>query len=345
MAKKSSGFRELLTDIKRGNYANVYLLMGDEPYYLDKITEALEQYVVDEADRDFNATSFYGNEVDIPSVVATAQQFPVMAERRIVLVKEAQNMQNAKNELDKLAEYVKRPSTQTVLVVVFKGDSLNATSALMKAAVKAGAVVFKSAKLRDYELPVPVKDYCQSRRIGIDEQSIRLLCEYCGSDLSKLFGEIDKLIVAGAEKTGSITSDLIEKNIGISKDFNNFELTKALTNKNYDKTLRIIDYFRKNPSKNPTVMTTSILVGFFSKLVIAHFLADKSDTSLMANLQLKNSYALADYKTALRNYSPRQALGAIHALREFDTKSKGIGSFQNEYDLMRELIYRIFILK
>ncbi len=345
MAKKNNSFREILTDIRKGNFANVYILMGEEAYYIDKLTEALEECVIEPDDRDFNQTAYYGNEIDIPTVIATSQQFPVMADRRLVLVKEAQAMQNAKAELDKLSEYLKRPADNTVLVIIYKGDNLNATSALLKAAAKADAIVFKSPRLRDYELPVPVKDYCQSKKIGIDERSVKMLCEYCGSDLSKLFGEIDKLLVAGGKGMTAITPELIEKNIGVSKDFNNFELTNALTVKDFDKTIRIIDYFRSNPTKNPTVMTTAVLFNFFTKLVIAHFLKDKSDSSLMANLQLKNTYALREMQTAMRSYSASQAIGAIHALREFDTKSKGVNSFQNEYDLLRELIYTIFILR
>ncbi|MDE5774437.1 MAG: DNA polymerase III subunit delta [Muribaculaceae bacterium] len=345
MAKKGSAFREILTEIRKGNFANVYVLMGDEAYYIDKIVEALEERVVAEDDRDFNLTAYYGNEIEIPLVIATAQQFPVMSDRRLVLVKEAQALQNAKSELDKLSEYVKRPAVNTVLVIVYKGDSLNATSALLKAVAKSDGVIFQSKKLRDYELPVPIKDYCQSKHIGISEQSIKMLCEYCGADLSKLFGEIDKLIVAGGKDLLSITPELIEKNIGVSKDFNNFELVNALRIKDYDKTLRIIDYFRSNPAKNPTVMTTAMLYGFYSKLVTALYLKDKSDQSLIAALQIKNQYSLNEWKQAMRNYSASQAIGAIHALREFDAKSKGIGSMQNEYDLLRELIYTIFILR
>lgn len=345
MAKKSTGFREILTSIKKGEYANVYILMGDEPYYIDRIVKTLEDNVVAEDDRDFNLNAFYGNEIDVMTVIATAQQYPVMADRRLVLAKETQAMDRAKAQLEKFEDYVKRPSENTVLVIVYKGDSLNATSALLKAAAKTGAVVFKSEKLRDYELPVPVKEYCTSMRIGIDEASVRLLCDYCGSDLSKIFGEIDKLIVAGAGQKGAITPELIERNIGISKDYNNFELQKALTVKNYDKALRIIEYFSRNPSKNPTVMTIAMLFKFYSNLVIAHLQRDKSDSALMAVLQLRNSYALKEYKEALRHYSAQQAMSAVHYIRDFDRESKGVGSMQNEHALLRELIYKIFIAR
>ncbi|MDE6295890.1 MAG: hypothetical protein K2M03_07495, partial [Muribaculaceae bacterium] len=179
MAKKSTAtpFREILTDIRKGIFANTYILMGEEAYYIDKLVEALEEYVVPEEDRDFNQTAYYGNEIDIPVVIATAQQFPVMSERRLVLAKECQAMLSARTELDKLSEYVLRPAHNTVLVVVYKGDNLNATSKLMKAAAKAEAVVFRSPRLRDYELGLPIKDYCMSRHIGIDDRSVNMLVE------------------------------------------------------------------------------------------------------------------------------------------------------------------------
>lgn len=345
MAKKSNGIREVLDNIKKGNFANVYLLIGDEPYYLDCIVDALEANVVEESDRDFNVHSFYGQEIDIPTVIATAQQFPVMADRRLVMVKESQALTNAKSELNGLAEYLKRPCKTSVLVIVYKGEKLDANSALMKAAAATDTVVVKSPKLRDYELAVPVKDYCNSKRISIDEKSVNMLCEYCGADLSKLFGEIDKLIVAAGKGNLRITSELIEKNIGVSKEFNNFELSDALSNKNYDKTLRIIHYFKSNPSKNSTVSTVGILFNFFSKVVIAQFLPDKSDNALMTALQMKNVYQLRNFRIAMANYSARQAVGVIHALREFDIKSKGVDSFQNEFELLKDLIFRIFTLR
>lgn len=343
----SSTHRSVITDIRKGEFAPVYILMGDEPYYLDKICEELERRVVDDEDKDFNLTSYYGNEIDIPTVIATAQQYPVFAEHRLVFVKESQALQNAKNALDGLADYVRRPNKQTVLAIVYKGDMLNATSKLLKAAKEAEdeCIVVKSPKLRDYELPAPVKDYCTARRVAIDENSVRLLCEYCGADLSKIFGEIEKLIVASGGENTKITPQLIEENIGISKDFNNFELTRNLGIKNFDKCMRIVEYFRKNPRNNPTVVTTATLLGFFAKLVHAQMLADKSDASLMKNLDIRNTFALRELKDAMRHYNAGQAIGAIHALREFDTKSKGIESFQDEYALLRELIYNIFILR
>lgn len=345
MAKKSTGvaFREVMTDIKKRKFAPVYLLMGEEDYYIDQISKALENNVVDEADRDFNSMTFYGADSDIGKVIGSAQQFPVMAERQIVLLKEAQTMTQARNQLDKLASYVSKPNNSTVLVVTYKGDSLPATSALMKAAAKNDeCVVFRSEKLKDYQLSGPIMDYCTSQGIGIDDKAVSLLCDYIGNPLSKLFGEIDKLIVAGGKDMKRITPEIIERNIGISKDFNTFELVKAIAMKDYPKSMMIVEYFSRNPKQNPGVMIVASLFNFFSKLFIATITRDKSDTSLMDALELKSPYALKDYRAGLQRYNARMALAAIHALREHDCKTKGIGSTQNEYDLLKELIFRFF---
>lgn len=343
MAKKQTGpgFRDIIIDIKKKKFASVYLLMGEESYYLDEIAERLENNVVDEADRDFNNEIYYGSDCDVSLVSASAQQFPVMAARKLVMLREAQSIVRAKVALEKLAPYVSNPNSSTVLVVIFKGDNLNATSELMKAAAASGsAVVFKSPKLRDYELLGPLRDYCNELGIGIDDKAVNILCEYIGSPLSKLFKEVDKLRVAIGERSRITTQD-IEDNIGISKDFNLFELRSALAVKDYPKSMRILKYFRNNPKNNPTVMASTSLFEYFSKLCIALFSADKSDSSLIEQLDLKNSFALKDFRSGMNFYNAAQAVKAVHAIREFDAKSKGVESNQNEYDLLDELIFKI----
>lgn len=342
---KELTYRDILDRIKKRDFASVYLLMGEEPYYIDLIVNALESSVVSEENQAFDQLVFYGADADMDVVVASAQQYPVMGDHQLVILKEAQSIPgNAKSQLDKLASYVAQPNKKGILVVAFKGDNLNATSSLMKAAIKAGdkAVVFKSPKIKDYQLNTPIKDYCRMKKISIEQPAVQMLIEYIGNSLQKLFGEIDKLIVAAGPGAKSITLGMVEENIGISKEFNNFELTKAVATKDYPKTLRILDYFRKNPKNNPSVVTTGVLFRFFSQLVVAHYTADKSDRGLMESLQLKTPYALKEIREALTHYSPRQSIAAVSALREFDCKSKGIGSMQNEYDLQREFIFKVF---
>lgn len=343
MAKKESvTYREIIQSVSARDCAPVYILMGEESYFIDLIVDNFEKQLIPEEDRDFNYDMFYGNDADIDYVVGVAQQFPVMAERKLVMLKEAQSMHQAKNQLEKFAAYCSRPNPSTVLVIAFKGDNLNANSKLLKAVKEGGGVIFRSPVPREYQLPAYIKDYCLQRKIGIDEKAVSMLAEYIGPPLSKLFGEINKLIGIKGPGAERITSEDIEKNIGISKDFNNFELVNALGEKNYPKAVQIVRHFASTPKNNPTVLTTGILFNFFSNLVIAHYMPDKSDAALRDQFGFKAPAQFAGMRNALRNYSAAQAVNAVHYLREFDIKSKGIGSYVNEYDLLAELIFKLF---
>lgn len=342
MATEDPSFRDIIGDIERSKFSPVYILSGEEPYYLDRIIKALEDKVVESSDRDFNQNIFFGNDADVLDVAAAAQQFPVMSSRRLVVLKEAQSMPQAKAKLEKLAPYLAKPTDTTVFALVFKGENLNATSKLIKSASASGkAVIFRSPKIKDYKLAGPVKDYCASKKIGIEEKAVAMLCDYIGNPLDKLFGEIDKLIVAKGNDKSRITSKDIEDNIGISKDFNNYELVSAIARKDYPKCVLIIRHFARNPKQNPTVLTTGTLFNLFSNIVIGHYAADKTDLGLVKEMGLKNQYSLKDIKPAMSAYSPMKAVRAIHFIREFDCKSKGINSTQNEYDLLLELVFSI----
>ncbi|MDE6811501.1 MAG: DNA polymerase III subunit delta [Muribaculaceae bacterium] len=346
MAKKISSqgeYRNILTSIRKGVFAPVYLLMGEETFYIDKLIDILESSVIkDEEAKEFNYTTFYGQDADIGTVIATCQQYPFMSDYRMVLLKEAQSMNRSKSVLENLAPYIERPNPKCVFVLSFKGDNLNSTSALMKAASKSGAVIFKSPALKEWELSAPITEYCREKKIGIGEDAINMLVEYVGNELSKVFGAIDKLVATGELDNFRITTELIQRNIGISKEYNNFELQSALASKNYEKCLRIIKYFQSNPKKNPTSMTTGMLFGFYSKLLIAQLSGEKNENAIMSLIGAKSSYAFRDYRTGLQKYSIAQTVNAIHQLRQFDIRSKGVGSFQNEYSLLIEMIFNIF---
>lgn len=346
MAKKASAkgdFRSILTSIKKGEFAPVYILMGEETYYIDKLVELLEKEVVKEdEDREFNLTTVYGQDADMAQIIATCQQYPFMAEKRAVFLKEAQSVFKAKSTLEELVPYITRPNDKCVLVISFKGDNLNATSDLMKAASKSGAVIFKSEALKDWEMSEPISEYCREKKLGIGEDSISMLTEYIGNNLSKIFGSIDKLIASGEIQNGRITPELIQKHIGVTKEFNNFDLQRALASKDYNRCLKIIKYFQSNPNKNPTIVTTGMLFGFFSKLLIAQLSGLKEDKDIMNLLGYKSSFAFKVYKTAMMNYNLAQTVNAIHRLRQFDIQSKGVGSFQNEYSLLTETVFNIF---
>lgn len=340
----ASTHREIISDIKKGNPAPVYILSGSEPYFLDLITGWLEEKVVPEEDRDFDQTVLYGSDASVEQVVAAAQQYPLMAGRRLVVFKEAQAMANAKAQLQKLEGYVRHANTTTVLAVVFKGEELPAASKLAKAVKEAGGVFFTSPKIKEYQLAAPVRDYCQEKRIGIDNDAIDILVQNVGSSLDKLFSEIDKLAIACGEGKRITKADVLE-NIGMNKEFNVYELTHAIARKDYGKAMEIARYFRSNPKKNPVVLVTPLLFKFFAQLTMIHFAKDRTEQGLMELLRFRSPWQLKDHQEALRHYTASQAVEAVGVLRELDCQSKGIGSMRNEYDLLDETIFKLVTLQ
>lgn len=348
MAKKSTAveFREIMTDLRKRKYAPVYILMGEEPYYLDCVVDALEAGVVSEDEKDFNCNIFYGSDADLDQVITSAKQFPMMAERRLVILKEGQSVPGGKTALDNLHVYLKHPNPTCVFVIVFKGDTLNATSDLMKEAKKCGAVVFNSPKVRDYQVASHISDYCAQRSVTIDDKASAMLSDFVGESIGKLAKEIDKLILAsGNVKNLRITPEMVERNIGASKDYNSFELVNAMATNDYTKAMKIVEGFARNPRQNPTVLICSVLFNFYQKLVIANMQRDKTDSSLMKALGLKSSYALRDIRAGMRYVGPMKAIRCIGAIRDFDAKSKGIDSMQKEHELLKELIFKLFSMQ
>lgn len=338
-------FRSILQDIKKRNFSPVYILMGEEPYYIDKIGEALEATVVAEEDKEFDSSIIYGADTNALMIMEAASQFPMMSERRLVMVKEAQSMHTAKNQLDKLSGMVSNPNPNAVVCIIYKGDKLNATSEIIKAAKKNNQVtVFESPKIKENKLPEIVRDFCFSEKIKIEERAIELLVSKVGASLSNLFSDIGKLRVALKPGEDKITADMVADNIGISKEFNNFELKSALARRDYYQSLLIVKYFEENPNANPVQPLMAIIFKFYQELLIAAFNADQSTPALMSALKYKNEWALRDIRTGLQFYNARQLVQAIHALRDFDIRSKGVGSFQKTFPLLRELVCRLITL-
>ncbi len=346
MAKKSEsavGFNTLLSEIRAGRFAPVYLLQGEEAYFIDTLAEALRERVVpDEEARDFDLTVLFGNECSIDEVAGAVRRFPVMGERQLVMLKELQTMDRGSAQLAKIAQLAQNPSATTVLVITWKGEPLKATHDFVKALKKGGGINFQSMKMRDWELNAHITDYCSARKVHIDRKATEMLKEFVGNDLSRLATDIDKLIVAGGGEP--ITPEMVEKNIGISKDYNNFELIKALSVRDYGRCMQIVDYFERNPKQNPVVMTVSLLFRFFSQLMLAHYAPDKSERGLMTQLGFHNPYQLTDVKAGLQCYGAMSVLRIIHALRLLDAHSKGIGSMQKDYALLKQFIYEAFTL-
>lgn len=337
----SPAFRDILSDIKKGKpLSPVYILMGEEAYYIDVLVEAFENHVIPQDDRDFNFSIFYGNDVELDNLIGEVKQLPVMADRKLVILKEAQSMNQAKSQLEKLAPYVSQPNPMTIFVIAFKGDNLNASGKLLKAASQAKGVIFKSEPVKEWQLSSHVKDYCDSIGFSIEEKALSILCDYIGTPLSKIFGEVNKLAMIKG-KDSRITTQDVEAHIGISKDYNNFEMIKAIASKNYQQAIKILKYFERNPKSNPAIVTNGLIFNFFQKMVICLYLSDKSEKGMLNGLGLKSSWQLKDVKEGLRFYNARQAVNAIHYCREFDAKSKGIDSTQNEYDLLHELLFKI----
>ena len=326
---------QLITDIKGGKIAPIYFLMGEEAYYIDVISDFIESYVLAEEEKGFNQMVLYGKDVTIQDIVSNAKRYPMMAERQVIIVKEAQNLIKT---IEQLVDYAKNPQPSTVLVFNYKYKTLDKRKALYKALSKA-AVVFESKKIYEDKIPNWIQSFLKSKQISITPKAALMLTEFLGTDLSKIANELNKLeIVVGAKK--EITPELIEENIGISKDFNNFELQKALGNLDHKKAYQIVYYFAQNPKQHPFVLTISILYMYFSKLMTLHTVRDRNPSTIAKALGV-NPYFVNDYIAVSRNFPMKRISGVLETLRTYDTKSKGVGANLSPKDLYNELVYNI----
>lgn len=327
---------QILSGLKNKDYKPVYFLSGDEPYYIDLITKYIIDNVLTEAEKSFNQTILYGKDSDIATVINAAKRYPMMANHQVVIVKEAQHIRN----IDDLVYYAKSPLLSTLLVINYKYKKLDKRKSLYKTIAEKG-IFFESNKLYDNQLPDWISGYLGEKGIKIQPEASILLTEFLGSDLGKIVNELDKLAVIIAGKSISITTDTIEKNIGISKEYNNFELQNALVKRDVLKANRIINYFAQNQKNNPITVTITMLFSFFSKLLAYHSLKDKSNNSVAGVLKI-NPYFVRDYQAAAREYSLSKTIQVISLLREYDVKSKGIGSLSaSPGDLLKELVFKI----
>lgn len=340
-----SDIRVILSDIKKRKFAPVYILTGEEPYYIDVLVAALEKTVVLPEDKEFDQSVIYGADANVQMILESAGQYPMMSEKRLVLVKELQAMHQAKVQLNKLKSYIDSPNAMTVMCLVYKGETLPETSPLLKAAKKnKDVVVFKSPKIRENKLGEIIRDYCFGEKIKIEEKAIDLLVTKVGASLTNIFSDIEKLRVVAKDDNEKITADMVSENIGISKEFNNFELKNALARRDFYQTLLIIKHFEENSRANPLPPLTSLIFNFYQQLLIAAFNPDKSESALIKVLQVKTPYLPQDIRIGLAHYNAAQLVTAIHAIRDFDVRSKGIGSFQKEFPLFRELMCRLLTI-
>jgi DNA polymerase-3 subunit delta len=332
-------YEEIISDLKKRIFKPVYFLAGEEPYYIDLITEYIQEKVLPEDEKAFNQIILYGEDTNIASIIDTARRFPMMSSHQVLIIKEAQ----ALKKLEELIIYLEKPLLSTILVFSYKYKTIDKRTKLHKILESYG-VYFESPRIRDYLIPAWIERYLMTKGIKADPTASAMLTEYLGTDLHKIVNELDKLIITLPPGEPQITTTLIEKNIGISKDYNIFELQKAIGERNILKANMIIHYFADNPKDNPITFSIASLFGFFSKLLTFHYLTDKSKNNVASVLKI-NPYFVKEYENSASKYNVAKTVQIISLLRTYDMKSKGYGDPGSEPgDLLKELVFRILHL-
>ena len=331
-------YESIMSGLESKKYKAVYFLAGEEPYYIDLISDYIEQNVLDEAEKAFNQIVVYGNDTNIYNIIEQARRFPMMASHQVIIVKEAQGL----DKIDELTKYLDNPLESTILAICYKYKALDKRLSLYKKLEKLDCY-FESKKLRDYQVPDWIENFLSSKKIASTPEAREMLTSFLGEDLQKIANELEKLIITLPKDKRAITPDIIEKNIGISKAYNNFELQKAIGNRDNYNANAIIKYFSENPKSNPIQVTMSVLYGFFSKLLIYHSLKpNERDKATVASKLKINPYFVNDYSIAARNYPLGKTIEIISILRTYDTKSKGVNDGGTDSgELLKEMAFMI----
>ena len=337
--QKTYTYEGIMSDLKAGRYEPVYYLMGDESYYIDKISDYIAEHALQPEERDFNQTIMFGSDVTAAQVADAARRYPMMAERQVIIVKEAQNLK----QTDQLEKYFKTPVKSTVLVLCHKNGSIDGRKREYVKTIKAAGVLFESKKLRDRDLPPFIEKYLKQREVSIDQKSTQLIADSIGADLSRLTSELDKVILALPAENKKVTPQVVEDQIGVSKDFNAFELRDAIVNRQVFKANQIIKYFDENPKAGSIYSFLPMLFNYFQNLMIAFYAPNnKSQEGVAEWLELRSPWAAKDYMTGMRNYSGMKVMQIISKIREIDAKSKGLDNPNTPPgELMKELIFYI----
>jgi DNA polymerase-3 subunit delta len=336
VAKQETTYEQILTDLRKKEYSPIYFLMGEEPYYIDVISDFIQKNVLDDTGKEFDMSVLYGKDVDISTVINAAKRYPMMGAYQVLIIKEAQLIK----DWDNFVHYLSNPLKSTILVLCYKYGTPDKRKKWFQEVMKV-ATVYESAKLRDYEVGSWITKYCKAKNVAIDDKATAMIAEFLGTDLSKLVNELDKLVLTKPADMPRITPELVEKNIGISKDFNVFELQAALINKDVLKANRIVRYFAENKKANPMVMVLSQLFKFFSDLMLYHYLPDKNQGAVASELKI-NPYFVKDYQKASQSFGAWKTMNIITFIRETDARYKGIDNpSTDEGDLMKELIFKI----
>ncbi|MGL4412322.1 MAG: DNA polymerase III subunit delta [Bacteroidales bacterium] len=338
MAKKETlQASDILRDIRGGNYKPVYCLMGEESYYIDEITNELMSRVLTEDEKVFNEVVLYGADVSAADIINEARFYPSFANHRVVLVREAQLVR----DLDKLSLYMQNIMSTTILILNYRNGKIDGRLQVAKEISRKG-VLFESAKIYDNQVAGWINSWLQVKGFTIESKASEMLGEFLGCDLARIVKELEKLLIVQPKDQMRITADLVERNIGISKEYNNFELLRAIIARDALKANRIVNYFRDNPRNNPLVVTSTVLYNYFSKLMLCYYVPQKNDRAIMEALGLKSQFQVRDYTAGLKIFSALKCMQIIAHIRECDAKSKGVRNpATTDHELLRELIFRI----
>lgn len=340
MAQAAVTFDSVMSALKKREFKPLYYLMGDESYYIDKIADWIADNVLQPEDRDFNQTVLFGSDVTASQIVDAAKRYPMMSEYQVLIVKEAQNIKNT----EPLEKYFQQPMKSTILVMCHKNGKIDGRKQSYVKAVKAAGVLFESAKMNERDLPAFIERYLQAREASIDPKSTQLIAEAIGSDLSRLTGELDKLLISLPPTDKRVTPQVVEDQIGVSKDFNGFELRDAIVNRQVFKANQILKYFDENPKAGSIYAFLPLVFNYFQNLMIAHYCPQKnSQEALAAWLDMRSPWGARAYLTGMKNYTPMKVMQIIDKIREADAKSKGLDNPNTgPGELMKELIFFIF---
>ena len=336
---KNVSFDSIMADLEARRFAPVYYLMGEESYYIDKISDYIAEHVLQPEERDFNQTVLFGSDVTASQVADCARRYPMMSEYQVIIVKEAQNIK----QTEALEKYFKQPLASTILVICNKNGNVDGRKREYVKAIQSAGVLFESKKLRDRDLPVFIENYLRTRNVSIDAKSTQIIADSIGADLSRLSSELDKVILSLSEQDRRVTPQVVEDQIGVSKEFNGFELRDAIVNRNVFKANQIIKYFDENPKAGSIYAFLPLLFNYFQNLMIAYYAPNnKSQEAVAEWLELRNSWAAKDYMIGMRNYTGTKVMQIIGKIREIDAKSKGLDNPNTPPgELMKELIFYI----
>ena len=336
---KNVTFESIMHDLEARQFVPLYYLMGDESYYIDRIADYIAEHLLQPEERDFNQTILFGSDVTASQIADAARRYPMMSERQVIIVKEAQNIKNT----EALAQYFRAPMPSTVLVMCHKNGSIDGRKKDLVKAIQSAGILFESKKLKDRELPAFIERYLKDRQVSIDTKSTQMIADNIGPDLSRLTSELDKVILSLPADNRKITPQVVEDQIGVSKEFNGFELRDAIVNRNVYKANLIIKYFDENPKAGSIYSFLPMLFNYFQNLMIAYYAPNNRSQEAVAEwLELKSPWAAKDYMTGMRNYNGVKVMAIISKIREIDAKSKGLDNPNTPPgELMKELIFYI----